>query len=213
MENKISVVIPTYNREKLVVRSVKSVLKQTYKNIEVIVVDDCSTDNTEAKIKKINDKRLKYIRLDKNSGACVARNTGIDNATGKYVAFQDSDDVFDKDKLEKQLDNLLKNDSDMDFCKLHVYVEDNVYVFPGDVEDENIDKNGLLNQLCNGNLISTQTILIKRSVLDEIRFDPRLPRFQDYDFVLRVAGKYKISYLKKVLVDVYRQDDSISSSY
>ena len=80
MQNKplVSVIIPTYNRGRLILDSINSVLNQTYKNIELIVVDDCSTDDTEKTVKSIDDSRIKYIKLEKNSGACVARNKGIE---------------------------------------------------------------------------------------------------------------------------------------
>lgn len=131
---KISVIIPTYNREKLIERSIKSVLNQTYKNIEVIVVDDCSNDNTKSIVNSIKDDRLIYIKLSKNKGACYARNKGIEAASGKYIAFNDSDDVFYKNKLEKQLKNLLNNNSDLDFCKMKVFRDMN-YIFPS-IEQE-----------------------------------------------------------------------------
>ncbi len=214
MENKgmISVIIPTYNRAKLVVKSIRSVLDQTYKNIEVIVIDDNSSDDTRKRIKKINDKRLRYYKLRKNHGACYARNMGINKARGEYIAFQDSDDIFYKEKLELQLNNLIKNNSYLDFCKLHVNVDNNCWEFPGINEERNIVKGKILDELCNGNIISTQAILVKKAVLVDIMFDETLPRFQDYDLVLRIASKYKISYTKLVLAEVYRQNDSISAS-
>ena len=210
-DDKISIIIPTYNREKLVVRSVESVLGQTLKNIEVIVVDDCSDDNTENVLKKIKDKRLKYIKLSKNSGACYARNQGIKNATGKYIAFQDSDDVFHPDKLEKQLNNLIKNKTDMDFCKVRINDLDVKNEFPTNQQELEM-KDDFLKTLCRCNFISTQAILAKKKVFDDFLFDVELPRLQDYDFVLRVATKFKISYTDEVLVDLFRQSDSISNS-
>jgi len=211
--DKISVIIPTYNREKLVARSIESVLAQTYRNIEVIVVDDASTDNTKQIISKIKDNRLKYIRLRKNKGACYARNTGIKNATGKYIAFQDSDDVFHSDKLEKQLSNLISNKSDLDFCKIKLNLsDDNFLIIPNDVQDKELEENKIINLLCKGNFISTQAILAKRKIFDNITFDEELPRLQDYDLIMRIASKYKVSYTKEVLVDLYRQNDSISNS-
>ena len=212
MEDMISVIIPTYNREKLIVKSIKSVLSQTYKNIEVIVVDDNSTDKTEFKIKKIRDKRLKYIKLRKNHGACYARNIGISKAQGKYVAFQDSDDLFLKNKLEVQLNNMKKNGSDMDFCKLHVITDGHICEFPNEEQIKKIRSSNILDLLCCGNIISTQAIVVKRDVLATIKFDESLPRFQDYDLVLRIAHDYKISYTNTVLGEVYRQCDSISNS-
>ena len=105
MQNKplVSVIIPTYNRGRLILDSINSVLNQTYKNIELIVVDDCSTDNTEEILKSINDSRIKYVKLEKNSGACIARNKGIELSTGEFIAFNDSDDLWITTKLEKQL--------------------------------------------------------------------------------------------------------------
>lgn len=127
---KISVVIPTYNRAKTINKSIKSVLNQTYTNIEVIVVDDCSTDNTETIIKKIKDKRVKYYKLDCNKGACFARNYGIKKATGNYIAFQDSDDIFEKNKLEKQYENIKKNKSDLNFCRIKLHANNFILFVP-----------------------------------------------------------------------------------
>ena len=90
----VSVIIPTYNRAYLIDRSIQSVLNQTYQDFELIVVDDGSTDNTEDIIRQFQekDKRIKYIKYDKNKGGSAARNTGIKNSVRKYIAFQDSDD-------------------------------------------------------------------------------------------------------------------------
>jgi len=99
----VSVIISTYNRAHLIGRAIQSVLNQTYQDFEVIVVDDGSTDNTEEIVKSFNDPRIRYIRHEKNKGAAAARNTGIKAARGKYIAFQDSDDEWLPEKLEKQM--------------------------------------------------------------------------------------------------------------
>lgn len=212
-KEKISVVIPTYNREKLIVQSINSVLEQTYENIEVIVVDDASTDNTKEVVKKIKDKRVKYIGLKQNKGACNARNVGIENATGDYIAFQDSDDIFRPEKIEKQYSNLIENKSDMDFCKICINDKDIKIEVPTLEQEESIINNKILDELCNGNFISTQAVLIKKNVIKRYMFDTKLPRLQDFDIVMRMAPEIKISYTKEVLVDLYRQNDSISNSY
>ena len=89
-KDKITVIIPTYNRKKLVNKAIKSVLNQTYSNIEIIVIDDCSTDNSENEIKKIKDTRIRYIKLRKRKGANYARNRGILKASGEFISFLDS---------------------------------------------------------------------------------------------------------------------------
>ena len=99
----VSVVIPSYNSGKFISETLKSVSSQTYEEIEIIVVDDCSTDNTIEIIKKHNDPRLVLIQLEKNKGVANARNVGIANSKGTYIAFVDSDDVWIKDKLKKQI--------------------------------------------------------------------------------------------------------------
>lgn len=208
---KVSIIIPTYNRAKLITKSVKSVLQQTYNNIEVIVIDDNSTDNTEQVLKKIKDKRLRYIKLKQNMGAAYARNIGIKKAKGKYIGFNDSDDIFHKTKVEKQLLNMISNNSDFDFCKLNKFCDSGIWELPNDEQDKAILKGSFISELVKNNYISTQAIIAKKEVFFDINFDEMLPRFQDYDLVLRIASKYSISYTNKPLVTVYVQNDSISN--
>lgn len=105
MEELVSIIMPTYNCANFIDKSIESVINQTYKNWELIIIDDCSTDNTEEIVKKYikEDSRIIYHKLPTNSGAAVARNHGIAMAKGSYIAFLDSDDLWAKDKLEKQL--------------------------------------------------------------------------------------------------------------
>lgn len=212
-KEKISIIIPTYNREKLIIRSINSILNQTYHNIEVILVDDGSTDNTKKVISQIKDKRFRYIKLRKNQGANVARNIGIQKAIGNYITFQDSDDIFHSDKLEKQINNLKKYNSDFDFCKIRVNINNKLKtIFPNKKQEKNILKNETINELCNGNFISTQSMLVKKSYIKKYLFDPEFPRLQDYDLVLRMLPNIKVSYTREILIELYRQNDSISNS-
>ena len=118
---KISIIIPTYNRGYTILKSIKSVLNQTYKNFEILIIDDGSNDNTKDLILNLEDSRIKYIKLKNNKGASFARNIGIQKASGKYISFLDSDDIYRQDKLEKQYTNLIMNNADFDFCKVCVY--------------------------------------------------------------------------------------------
>lgn len=203
----ISVIIPSYNRSKTIKRAVESVLSQTYRDLEVIVVDDCSSDDTDTVIKSINDDRLKYIKLDRNSGACVARNKGIVASKGELIAFQDSDDYWRPKKLEKQIQHLQENQVDVCFCRFerHNYGKNGSEIYP-EVKYGIIDYEKLITE----SLVSTQTILVKREVFNSVLFDPVVKRRQDYDWVIRAAKTYTFYLCDEVLVDVYLQDDSIT---
>ena len=212
LNDKISVIIPTYNRGKSIIQSINSVLEQTYHNLEILIVDDCSTDDTEYKISKIDDPRVKYIKLKENKGASLARNIGIKMATGKYITFQDSDDIYKINKIEKQYINMIKKNSDFDFCKICLHFNNSFkIIFPTQYQQKSISRKKIAEELCNGNFISTQSILVKNKVIKNNLFDIDFPRLQDYDLALRIIPNYKISYTKEVLVDLYRKEDSIGN--
>ena len=211
---KISIIIPTFNRGELITNSIKSVLNQTFQNLEVIIVDDGSSDNTKEIVKKIKDKRIKYIRLKENKGASNARNIGIKNAHGQYISFQDSDDIFYPNKLEEQLKNIINKRSNFDFCKINVIYNDSFsYFYPNKIVEDRLEKTDFFNELIShGNFISTQSILVEKEIIKNYIFDPNLPRLQDYDLILRMIPKLKISYTKKVLVDLHIQKNSLTRS-
>lgn len=100
---KVSIIIPMYNEEKYIKECLESVINQTYKNLEIIVVDDKSKDNSVKEVKKIKDERIKIIKLKENGGVANARNAGVEKATGDYLCFLDSDDFWENDKIEKQI--------------------------------------------------------------------------------------------------------------
>lgn len=206
----ISIIIPTYNREKTIYRSVMSVLNQTYKDLEVVIIDDCSSDRTEEMIKALQkkDNRIRYYRLDKNSGACAARNIGIDLAKGEYIAFQDSDDEWLPQKLEVQMKKMLSNKACISFCKFKRFSSKGIEIFPNLTEGF-ISRRDLLRE----SIISTQTILGKKECFENIRFDPQMPRMQDYDIVIRLSEKYHFYFIDEVLLSMYLQNDSISMNW
>ncbi len=202
----ISVIIPSYNRRGLVLRAVQSVLNQTHADLECIVVDDASTDGTAEALRAVADERLRIIALKKNGGACAARNAGVDAAKGDVIAFQDSDDVWHADKLEKQLDALKKSGADVVVCGMR-RIDEN-----GAAEDFPRRRAGFVSQseLLMESLASTQCILGRAEALRAVRFDPDMPRLQDWDLMLCLAGKYRVYLDAAPLVDVYIQQDSIS---
>ena len=119
MNDLISVVIPTYNRKDKLPACIESVLAQTYANLEVIVVDDASTDGTQHLFDAPGDPRVRYVRYEQNRGACYARNLGAQHARGSILAFQDSDDHWHADKLQKQYDLLMATGADLCYCGMN----------------------------------------------------------------------------------------------
>lgn len=207
----VSVIIPNYNREKLIVRAVESVLGQTYKELEVIVVDDCSTDFSIKLLDEIRDSRLKVVRLDVNSGACVARNRGISEAKGEYIAFLDSDDQWLPDKLEMQLNYMSNHKCDAVFSQYYYYElfkkESFVKIKPLIDKKENY-----LSRILYANCVAMDTLIAKKDVFNCVRFDPNLPRYQDWDIAIQIAELYKLDYLDKPTLNVYEQKNSITYS-
>lgn len=111
MQEKVSIITPVYNSEKYLKETIENVIKQIYENWEMILVDDCSTDKSEEVIREYlkTDERIKYFKLKENSGAAIARNYALKNATGRFIAYLDADDLWKEDKLEKQIKFMLEN--------------------------------------------------------------------------------------------------------
>jgi len=213
---KVSVIIPTYNRAELLPRAIKSVLEQTYQDFEIIVVDDGSTDNTEEVIKEFQeqDKRIKYIKHDKNKGGSAARNTGIKAARGEYIAFQDSDDEWLPEKLEKQM-KVFKN-----------ALPEVGVVYTGFLRIKNgkenyipsswvIKKEGNIHdELLRGNFVTTQSIIIRKECFKKAgMFDEKLPRLQDWELVIRLSKYYNFKCLTKHYKDFSNYKKILSGHY
>jgi len=114
----VSVIIPAYNRAHLIGRAIKSVLNQAYQDFELIIIDDCSTDNTDEVVREFQkkDNRIIYLKHDQNKGGSAARNTGIKVSKSEYIAFLDSDDEWLPEKLEIQMEAILKQNVSMVTC-------------------------------------------------------------------------------------------------
>jgi len=202
----VSVIIPTFNREGLLMRAVKSALSQTLTDIEVIVVDDGSTDGTGMLLASCQDVRVRYHLLS-HQGACAARNVGLALAQGKYIAFLDSDDVWLPNKLELQKRQLEMSGADAVFCAFRRHDGTSVTSFPDAGTPEG---QVTYQELLGGNLVSTQTILGRSECLKQICFDERFPRMQDWEYAIRLAKQYKLFYFSDVLAELFVQPDSIS---
>lgn len=204
----ISVVIPTYNRAHLIKESLQSVLDQTVQPLEIIVVDDFSTDNTEEVVKSLNSPLIKYFKNQRTKGANGARNTGIMLSCGEFIAFHDSDDTWLPKKLELQL-QAFKAEPDIGICFCSLIrtrgIGDQV-IFPKKYISS---PNELVRKV---SIASTQTLFTTKLLAQNILFDESIKRFQDWDFVLRVSYTHKLLHLNIPLVNQNIMDDSISSS-
>nr|WP_034549672.1 glycosyltransferase family 2 protein [Carnobacterium funditum] len=160
---KVSIITPVYNAEKFIANTIKSVRNQTFEDFEMILIDDCSQDNSEEIIQKISniDQRIRYIRLKKNSGAAVARNTGLQAARGEYVAFIDSDDSWKKEKLEKQILFMKKNNAVFTYTAFETISEE------GKVLKNKVNVPTKLNysDLLKNTAIACSTVIINRTAV------------------------------------------------
>lgn len=163
--NLVSIITPSYNSAKFIKDCINSVVSQTYKEWEMIIVDDCSTDDSREVITKYakNDNRIKVILLDENVGAAVARNIAIKESEGKYIAFLDSDDLWKKNKLEKQLYFMIMNDIAFSFTSYQPVSENGVQKYSVIVVPKEIDYHTYLKNT----IIGCLTVVIDREKTGE----------------------------------------------
>jgi len=214
---KVSVIIPTYNREKLLSRAIKSVLKQTFQDFELIVVDDGSTDSTEALMDKFQkkDKRIRYIKLKKHyGGPAKAKNVGIQYSKGKYIATLDSDDEWLPEKLELQI-KLFETSPNprLGFVSCHALQID---TFSGKKSIFKIKKPKNLFEaiLTHDMLGSGSGMAYKKEALKKVGlFDENLKHAQDWEIRIRLAKEYDFDLVDKVLYKYYVHKESITHSF
>lgn len=193
----ISVIIPTYNRKNTLPRAVESVLNQTYKPVEIIIVDDGSTDGTKEWFSEMYP--LVHYIYQVNSGVSSARNTGINSARGDWIALLDSDDEWLPDKLELQV-KLLQNNAELRFCHTNeIWIRNGVRInqmkkhqkYGGNIFKKCLD-------ICR---ISPSSSLFHTSVIKDVgRFDESLDVCEDYDLWLRITAKYPVLFLDQPLI-------------
>ncbi|MFC6723323.1 glycosyltransferase family 2 protein [Halobium palmae] len=207
---KVSVVIPAYNRADMLPRTIDSVLSQSHDDFECIIVDDASTDDTEAVVSSYDDIRLRYLQHDENRGANAARNTGIRAATGTYVSFLDSDDEFHPENLALTTAALEKQPNYAGvFTSVRVihdgHIENVLVARPGTVSFERI---------CSENVIGGFTCAMFRTdIFDEIGYlDESLSSYQDWDLFIRAVESHEMLGINEVLATHHLHGDRISSN-
>ncbi len=182
----VSVIIPAYNKAEYTRRCVESVLAQSYQHIEVIVVDDGSVDNTASVMKSFGE-RIRYV-LKKNGGACSARNEGIRQARGEFLAFLDCDDLYEISKIEQSITCLVQQPA-YGFVHTDAYFCDQHDVVVGQYKHPlRLQQGHIANQLVMGNFICNSTVVVRRQALDQAGyFDETIFPPADWDMWLRLA--------------------------
>ncbi len=215
-KEKVSIIIPTYNRAHCIERSIRSVLNQSYEAFELLIVDDGSTDHTKEVVDKIEDVRIRYIRCEENGGAAKARNRGIAEAKYDYIAFQDSDDEWHSDKLEKQMWAMQQasEDTGLVYCEYHYNGLGGLEGISPSLEIPLEQKRGyMFPQLLAGNMIGTPTMLVKRECFEKVGgFNENFPCLEDYELALRIAKEYKIEFVPECLMEVYANTESVTNN-
>lgn len=207
---KVSVIIPAYNKADFTVRSVESVLGQTYQNIEIVVVDDGSTDDTLKKLEPLKN-RIKLIAKT-NGGASHARNVGIDESSGQYMAFLDCDDIYYKDKIEKTV-YCLESEEDIGFVSTSINkIDANDKVVSKSPSPPTEPSGWIFSYLIQDNSIWNSTIIAKRECFDKVGgFDEKVFIPADWDMWIRLSKHYKAGYVDERLTG-YRVSDNYTFS-
>jgi glycosyltransferase involved in cell wall biosynthesis len=191
-----SVVIPTYNRAGLILKTLSSVLAQTYAHYEIIVIDDCSTDNTAEILEPlIREGKIRYLRHDHNYERSQARNTGMEKATGEFLTFLDSDDLMYPANLADAAQYIKDNPQTKLFHNLYQLVDEDgkilcKYDFPS-LDDP-------LRAITAGNFLSSIGVFTQREIYKSYRFDTALTSSEDWDFWLRIVPYYRPGRINKV---------------
>ena len=205
-QDLVSINITTFNRANLLSRCLDSVLKQTYKNIEIIIVDDASSDKTGDVVKsyQAEHSNIKYFSHSLNQGNAEARNTAFKKCKGTYVAFMDDDDEWiDDDKISKQVKIFNQADKNLGIVCSGIirHLEDGSEVTENMLEISNVQ-----SRILKGGWIHNSTVLTKRSILNDLNgFNTEIPRGVDYEFFIRVIAKYnfKVFFMQDITCKYY----------
>lgn len=216
MDIQFSVVIPLYNKEKYVAQTLKSVVGQTYQNFEIIVVNDCSTDNSLGVVQAIEDSRIKIIEHSENKGVSKSRNTGIKTATHHYIAFLDADDQWDSTYLET-IQNLVKEYPDESVFATHYrenYIGKSI-VPKSKLSKKQKKKSFIISEFFKlnvGRLVITQScIVISKRVFEKVGFyDENITNAEDIDFYIRCFSYFDLAFNFSELSTIYVRDNSLS---
>lgn len=206
-EIKVSVITPTYNCERFVSDTLKSILNQTHPNLEVLVVDDCSTDGTVDIVKSFKDSRIRLFQNNNNYGSAFSRNLALRESTGEYIAFLDGDDIWDVNKLEHQLKFMVENNHLFSCTEYYVIDEDGASTGKYLSAPQKITHRKFLKMDYAGCL----TVMYKKSIASDLQIPDNILKRNDYALWLKVSEKEPCYLLKEKLAFYRKRNTSISS--
>jgi glycosyltransferase involved in cell wall biosynthesis len=208
----VSVILPTYNRADTLARAVVSALGQTHKNLEILVIDDASSDRTDEVVASVEDERIRYVRLDDNVGAAAARNIGFKESKGQFVTFIDSDNIFYPEKIARQLRAFDGTADDVAVCVCGMRYIRGHKILDMIYGDGDKTKTEVIHDLLERWAYAGQSWLVRRGALEAAGgWDASLPRAQDYDLCLRLAERGRFVFVPDVLAELHYTGDSITS--
>lgn len=207
MEELVSIIMPSYNTGHFIEETIQSVIGQTYANWELIIVDDCSTDNTDDVVKPfLSDQRIKYIKNDKNSGAAFSRNKALREAKGKWIAFLDSDDLWEKQKLKKQILFMKENGYYFSYTNYSEIDETSKVIGKFVTGPKRITKKGMYNYCWPGCL----TVMYNAEKVGLIQIKD-IKKNNDYAMWLKISKKADCYLLNEKLAKYRKRTGSISN--
>jgi len=207
----VSVNIPCYNCEKYIKSAIDSILQQSYSNIEVIVVNDGSTDSSASIVKQCTDKRIKLIENKVNMGVVATRNTALEASSGEFIAILDGDDISYPTRIEKQVKYLCNNP---EFAMVGSWLEvvDSNGTLTGEIRKTPAYSEILSVQMLFQNCFGQSTVMAKRSIINKYMYSSDYRQAEDYDLWLRITNDYKTSNLQEPLVKYRVHHESISTN-
>ena len=210
---KVSVIVPTHNRALALCRAVDSVLNQSFRDLEVLIIDDASTDHTADFVADCGDERVRYYRHDQNRGESASTNTGLLLARGEYIAFLHDDDVWLHEKLAKQV-ALLDASAPRVGAVYTGYTRIDLNSGKQIATVLPKERGDVLHALCAGNCIGGPSmVLVRRDCFDQVgRFDEQLVAWPDYDMWIRLARHYHFDFIGEPLVLYSEHNDSLSAN-
>ncbi|MDD3416498.1 MAG: glycosyltransferase family 2 protein [Lachnospiraceae bacterium] len=206
MSELVSIITPSFNTGKFIGETIGSVLNQSYKNWEMIIVDDCSTDDSIEVVRSFRDERIKLIANQTNSGAALSRNLAIKEAKGKWIAFLDSDDLWDPNKLEKQVNFMKKNNYYFSYTN-YIEIDENTRPNGKSITGPKVITARTLNNFCYQGCL---TVMYNRENIGLIQIKD-LPKNNDYALWLKVIEKADCYLLPESLASYRKRQGSISN--